>query len=294
MRAMVAAMANADTLERLPPAPGAPVPRRLREFALGFVYWLVFVLVLEPDNILRALQAGVALPWGHEIARLSGAGLLGGAATPLLLAVVRRLPLERDNWSRRAAAQALGALVGAALLIAVSCLLARWGLGDPRPLPLALGEELTANGPLVVAAVVGLMAIANAARFFAQANAARDADTPPADRRYLTTVPVKTRGRVTLLDLGQVDWIEAQGNYLALHMGAATHLIRESLTTFEARLDPQRFARVHRRTIVAVDRVREITTLGAGDALLRLRDGQELRLSRGYRNRLGTLTSGLS
>jgi DNA-binding LytR/AlgR family response regulator len=80
-----------------------------------------------------------------------------------------------------------------------------------------------------------------------------------------------------------VDWIETQGNYLALHVGAATHLIRETSVAFEAKLDPARFVRIHRRTIVAVDRVRELSPLLNGDAVVRLTDGRELKVSRGYR-----------
>jgi DNA-binding LytR/AlgR family response regulator len=97
---------------------------------------------------------------------------------------------------------------------------------------------------------------------------------------------VKTRGRVTLVELDDVDWIETQGNYLALHVGSAVHLIRESHARFEEGLDPARFARIHRRMIVAVDRIGDIAPLGAGDAALRLKDGTELRVSRSFRDRL--------
>ena len=86
-----------------------------------------------------------------------------------------------------------------------------------------------------------------------------------------------------------VDWIETQGNYLALHVGPAVHLLRESLARLETQLDPVSFARIHRRVIVAKDRIREVKSAGAGDALLRLTDGTELRLSRLYRDRLASL-----
>jgi two-component system, LytTR family, response regulator len=86
-----------------------------------------------------------------------------------------------------------------------------------------------------------------------------------------------------LLDLAAVDWIETQGNYLGLHAGGTTHLVRGALRAFEPRLDPARFARVHRRIVVALDRVVEVTALEGGDADLRLRDGAVVRLSRSYR-----------
>jgi two-component system LytT family response regulator len=96
---------------------------------------------------------------------------------------------------------------------------------------------------------------------------------------------VKSRGRTLLLDTAGIDWIEAQGNYLALHAGAGVHLIRETLATLEGRL-PQDFVRIHRGTIVNVARLRQIRPLQNGDASIRLTDGTELRMSRGYRDRL--------
>ncbi len=87
-----------------------------------------------------------------------------------------------------------------------------------------------------------------------------------------------------MLELANVDWIETQGNYLALHAGPAVHLIRETSVRFEARLDPRRFVRIHRRTIVALDRIRDVAALSNGDASLRLNDGTELRMSRGFRD----------
>ena len=114
---------------------------------------------------------------------------------------------------------------------------------------------------------------------------------PPWPRRDRLSqqIPVRARGRVTFVELSDVDWIEAQGNYLALHTGPLSHLIRESLARLEPRLDPQRFARIHRGIIVAVNRIRDIKSRGAGDASLHLKDGTELRLSRNYRERLAEL-----
>jgi DNA-binding LytR/AlgR family response regulator len=86
--------------------------------------------------------------------------------------------------------------------------------------------------------------------------------------------------------MAAVDWIETQGNYLALHSGAQTHLIRETSARFEAKLDADRFLRIHRRAIAAVDRIRELRRLPGGDALARLDSGAELRVSRSYRERL--------
>jgi hypothetical protein len=262
-----------------------------REVGLGFVYWLVFLLVLEPDNILRIVQAGGStFTWGEELLRILGACLLGAAATPLVLAMVRRFPIEGARWERNAGIQAAGGAAIAAGLVFISCVLADWMLpSEHRPFLVALGEELVSNWSLLVFCLAGLVAIAHAVRFFREAQdgkRAHEAAVATEERDYLTIVPVKARGRVTLLEIDRVDWIETQGNYLALHVGTASHLIRESLARFEAGLDPARFARIHRRMIVAIDRIAEIAPLGAGDATLRLKNGTELRVSRSFRDRL--------
>jgi two-component system LytT family response regulator len=102
-------------------------------------------------------------------------------------------------------------------------------------------------------------------------------------RRARETVTIKTRGRLGHLDLATVEWIESQGNYVALRVGGRSHLIRETMHAYAKRLDPARFVRVHRRTIVDIHRVREIQPLANGDSLLILQDGQEIRASRSYR-----------
>ena len=86
------------------------------------------------------------------------------------------------------------------------------------------------------------------------------------------------------MEQGSIDWLETQGNYLALHSGSNRQLVRRTLTDFETELDMSRFIRIHRRTIVAIDRIEEMKPLANGVAMLRLRDGHELRMSRSYRD----------
>jgi len=80
----------------------------------------------------------------------------------------------------------------------------------------------------------------------------------------------------------QVDWIESQGNYVALHVGAEQHLVRDTVSRFAARLDSRQFLRIHRSMIVAVDRVRAVEPLTNSDTLLHLARGGPLRASRSY------------
>ena len=95
-------------------------------------------------------------------------------------------------------------------------------------------------------------------------------------------IPVKRRGETLLIDPGEIEWIEAQGNYLALHVGAQAHLIRETLGRMELQLDAGRFVRIHRRSIVNVERIRRIRPAASGDAVVELGGGAELRVSRSY------------
>jgi two-component system LytT family response regulator len=106
---------------------------------------------------------------------------------------------------------------------------------------------------------------------------------PPGPERLL----IKSGGRIYFVRIEDVDWIEAAGNYVRLHVGAEEHLLREALTTLEKKLDPGRFVRIHRSTVVNLERIRELQPAFHGDYVLILRDGTELAVSRGYRDRLG-------
>jgi len=105
-------------------------------------------------------------------------------------------------------------------------------------------------------------------------------------RAPLDRLLVKEEGRMYFVPVGEIDWIEAFGNYAKLHTGQKTHLIRETMATLERALDARRFARIHRSTIVNLDRIRQMDLWGSGDYMVRLADGTQLKLSRWYRDRL--------
>jgi two-component system LytT family response regulator len=100
---------------------------------------------------------------------------------------------------------------------------------------------------------------------------------------------VRDRGRVLLVEPAEIDWVEAEGDYVRLHVGGRGHLHRETMAAMEARLAPLRFARIHRSAIVNVARVREVRPRGDREYTVVLRDGTRLGLSRGYRDRLRAL-----
>jgi two-component system LytT family response regulator len=97
---------------------------------------------------------------------------------------------------------------------------------------------------------------------------------------------VKSGGRVFFLRSEDIDWIEAAGNYVRLHLGQESHLFRETMNRMAARLDTRRFARIHRSRIVNTERIKELQPWFNGDHVVVLRDGTRLTLSRLYKDKL--------
>jgi two-component system LytT family response regulator len=100
---------------------------------------------------------------------------------------------------------------------------------------------------------------------------------------------VRSRGKVELLRVDDIDWIEAQHNYVRLHVRNEVHLLRQTLGEIETRLRTDKFLRIHRSLIVNVDRIHHLQACGYGEYLVVLQNGKNLPLSRGYRDRLDRL-----
>jgi two-component system LytT family response regulator len=100
---------------------------------------------------------------------------------------------------------------------------------------------------------------------------------------------IKSSGEIFFLKAEEIDWIEAEGDYMKFHVGGRAHLMRETMARLEARLDPKRFIRIHRSTIVNIDRLRKLSPSFAGEYAVVLQDGTKLKLSRGYHERIATL-----
>lgn len=109
------------------------------------------------------------------------------------------------------------------------------------------------------------------------------------EQRERQRLVVKSSGRVFFVKVDEIDWIEAEGNYVRLHMGPQSHLLRETMKGMERALDPSVFFRIHRSTIVNADRIRELQPLFHGEYAVILRDGTRLVASRGPDNRLKKL-----
>lgn len=102
----------------------------------------------------------------------------------------------------------------------------------------------------------------------------------------LTRLVIKSAGRIVFLRVEEIDWVEAADNYVRVHAGKESHLIRETLQSLEKRLDPGKFLRIHRGSLVNLDRIRELQPIFHGDYAVKLMDGTELTLSRNYREKL--------
>jgi two-component system, LytTR family, response regulator len=112
---------------------------------------------------------------------------------------------------------------------------------------------------------------------------------PAAADPFLDRLVIKSGGRVFFLRIAAVDWIEAYGDYVRLHVGAQSYLLRRTMNEMETRLPTRDFARTNRSAIVNLDRVKDLEPASRGELLVRLTTGRELKLTRVYREKLELL-----
>jgi len=103
---------------------------------------------------------------------------------------------------------------------------------------------------------------------------------------YLERLVIKSGGRIYFLETSEIDWIEAEGNYVSVHTGKKAHLLRETISSLESQLDPKKFVRIHRSSIVRIDRIQELQPWFHGEYRVILNSGTQLTLSRKYREKL--------
>jgi two-component system LytT family response regulator len=103
--------------------------------------------------------------------------------------------------------------------------------------------------------------------------------------RFLERILVRNPGRISFVNVEEIHWIGAEGNYVRLHLGRERHLVRQKIGALEERLDPRRFLRIHRSAIVSLDHVKELHRLPGGDYAVVLDTGVRLTMSRSYKER---------
>ena len=109
------------------------------------------------------------------------------------------------------------------------------------------------------------------------------------ERKYLERLVIKAGGRVTFLKTEEIDWIEAAGNYIRLYIGKDSHLLRDTMNNIQTKLDPEKFLRIHRSTILKIDRIKELQPWYHGEYVVTLENGKQLTSSRSYRHKLSKL-----
>lgn len=111
-------------------------------------------------------------------------------------------------------------------------------------------------------------------------------------RKYVERLVVRSAGRILFLNVAEIDWIEAADNYVRLHTGRESHLLRETMNSLEKKLDPEQFLRIHRSRIINIRRIKELQPLFRGEFDIMLQDGTRLESGRGYRDRVQSLLTG--
>lgn len=106
---------------------------------------------------------------------------------------------------------------------------------------------------------------------------------------FLERLVIKNNGHLFFLKTDEVDWFEAEGNYVRLHAGKESCLLRDTISSLESQLDPKKFVRVHRSAIVNIDRIQELQPWFHGEYRIVMQDGAQLTLSRSYRDKLNEL-----
>lgn len=107
-----------------------------------------------------------------------------------------------------------------------------------------------------------------------------------AGSKYLDRLVIKAAGRIYFLETDEIDWIEAEGNYVSVHSAKKSHLLRETISSLESQLNPKKFVRIHRSSIVRIDRIKEMQPWFHGEYRILLQNGTLLTLSRNYRDKL--------
>lgn len=109
------------------------------------------------------------------------------------------------------------------------------------------------------------------------------------NKKQIDRILVKSSGRVFFLRFDEIDWIESAGNYVKLHVGHESHLLRETMTEMQRKLQSGKFVRIHRTTIVNIDRIKELQPWFNGDYIVILLNGTKLTASRGYKKKLSDM-----
>ncbi len=267
--------------------------RRLNRFG----FWTLLGLV-SGAQLFFADQRLALHPhaWWQALATTLPAWYLWGLLSLVVAWLGRRFRVDRANFGRHFFIH-----LGASLDLALLQLVAAVGVQDlvhaAAGQPFVFAQKLVDNFTLFyhwnVLIYWTILAVVHARDYHRDLEERRAAlaelECRLAARPVTERLLVEADGRSFFVRASDVEWIEAAKNYVRLHVGDATHVLRSTLGALEERLDPERFRRISRSTLVNLDRVREVQPWFHGDAVVILESGTRLGLSRRYRtNLLGT------
>jgi|tagenome__1003787_1003787.scaffolds.fasta_scaffold20942600_2 LytTr DNA-binding domain len=275
---------------------------RKRKIVLYAAGWLLTVGCVALNTFLSHRIGGHEISASKAIVRALAFCMFWIISLPVLWRLGERFPLTRENWIRPLAIHLLAAVLVGALLVPFRIaldLLPGVGMLPREALFTYYAATLPARSVILYAV---FLAASQAALFYGDslrhAKLAADLRDKVAelienasgkDRAFHESFTLRESGRIFALPVEQIDWIEAAGNYVSLHVNGRTHLLRETMNAIESKLDPERFVRVQRSAIVQVDRVQELRIIGGGRLAVVLRPGAEIVLGRAGKQKLESL-----
>jgi hypothetical protein len=292
----------------MPQTPQKPLPIYLR-YPRWFGYTLLAACLFVIDLITISSKYPflhyfdrAPLAWEPYVWEFSSSVVII-TALPLLVAFDRRLPISFNTWRINLIRHAIASVVFAAYKVGGEIVLrklayAAFGghydfnmsiLGAHRPVRFVFATEYLPDAGAYVA-LLGLsyayrfilMQLNGEAREFTKPEAGAPVESLERPQRFL----VRKLGKEFLVAVGDIERLEAMGNYVNLHVRGHAYPLRSTMSVIEAKLDPQQFVRIHRSHIVNLDFLVEIQPLDTGDATLKLRDGTAVPCSRNYRSAL--------
>jgi len=266
-----------------------PTPESRLAWAVAIILgWSLVALAQSLQGYLVAAHQGHAQPWWPTIGYVAAIYSIWAALTWPIVVAANAIESRIARWWMRLAAYLAMWPAAAALHVLLFGAIywpiyrseratTRWEMAD-----LMFVRNFDTNS-LLYLMVVG-MTIAWL-RWPRRAIAAEERPASP-DAGALV---IRNRGRVSRIPFDAIDWIGAAGDYAEIHGGGRVHLIEEPLASLAERLPADSFARIHRGALIRIDRVHEVEPIGRGDAYVRLVTGEELRLSRRFRENLAAL-----
>jgi LytTr DNA-binding domain len=240
---------------------------------------------------VEVADSGHRLPFARALVHEISSHLIVAALLPAIYWLHCRWPIGRDSW--RHILVHVAAIVPFSLLhtVGMTGLRLLWfgGVqGELYSFPLT-ADRLLYEFTKDIVNYAMLSAATVAIRYLLERNAPAEPAAEPVGGRPERFAVRKRGGSEIVVEVADIDWIEASGNYAILHIGGETFEIRSSLAKLETELDPRRFVRVHKSHVVNIGRVAEVTPWVSGDWRIRLQDGAEVNLSRRYRQRFEAL-----